>query len=197
MTTLLLVESLVVVIAAPIVGVAATSRRQRLAAAAALLCGAAAWVVSAAALDFGAPVANLQAQVTLAAAALALGSAGAFCASLFRHPLDAAACGVAAALVAGFAAIAAGPLAGDLPLPVLNLALTASPVVAAASAASIDMFRGELLYHLSPIAHRSFDYPAWHASAGLYAACAALLLAARAARVRWGGPVADYRRFCS
>jgi hypothetical protein len=116
----------------------------------------------------------------LAASHAALGAAVIGCAALgaaaracFPNELDAAACSLLTVMAAGFGVFVIGPAAIDLPAAALNLALVASPVVAVASAADIDLFRGDLLYHLSPIAHRQFDYPQWYSAAGLYFVVAA------------------------
>jgi hypothetical protein len=62
-------------------------------------------------------------------------------------------------------------------LALVNAALLASPVVAAASAADIDLLRGDPLYRFSPIAHSQFDYPAWPAACATYAAIAVVCFA--------------------
>ena len=94
------------------------------------------------------------------AAALFLTMVGATCASMFSEPLDAAACAMAIALSVALALFAAGPVLDAIPRWLLDGALILNPLVAVASAASFDLFRTELLYQLSPLAHRHVDYPA-------------------------------------
>ena len=104
----------------------------------------------------------------LCAATLALATGGAFCASVLSDPLDAAACAVGLALVAAAGLLVAGPGVGNLPTVVIDAALQASPIVAVASAADIDILRMDALYRLSPLAHVRFDYPHWQATCGWY-----------------------------
>jgi len=110
--------------------------------------------------------------VTLAVAALAMSTVGAAAGEWLEHPLDAAACALMVCLVAGMGPLAAGPLLDGASTAVVNAALSASPVVAVASAADIDLFRGEPLYRFSPIAHSQFDYPAWPTACLWYVAVA-------------------------
>jgi len=123
----------------------------------------------------------LSAHAILAAAALALATLGAGCARLFREPLDAAACATCVALLTGFAVFASGPVLDDLPRWVLEAALAVNPVVATASSAGIDIFRMDLLYQLSPLAHRQVEYPEFSTTFGAYvlSASAWLVLSAR------------------
>ena len=102
------------------------------------------------------------------AAVIALVAVGAFYRTVFRHVLDAAACALATAFIVGFGVFVIGPAAIALPAAFLDVALLANPLVATAAAADVDLFRGDILYHLSPIAHRQFNYPAWQSAAGLY-----------------------------
>ena len=44
------------------------------------------------------------------------------------------------------------------------------------AAASIDIFRMDLLYQLSPLAHRQVDYPSFTAAFGAYVSVAVVLL---------------------
>jgi hypothetical protein len=106
--------------------------------------------------------------VTLFAAAFALASIGALIASCVPDPLDAAAIGIGAALAAAFGLFAAGPLMSFASTRLVNAALVMSPIVGTASAANLDVLRSDLLYQLSPIAHRRFDYPAWPLASACY-----------------------------
>jgi hypothetical protein len=113
-------------------------------------------------------------QLILAAAAIALVSAGACFRALFSDRLDGAACSLALSLVLTLGVIAAGPAAGDIPTASLNALLGINPLVAAMAAANVDIFRSEPLYRLSPIAHRQFSYPVWSWSAGAFVVMAAI-----------------------
>jgi hypothetical protein len=104
---------------------------------------------------------------------------------VFADVLDAVACSVATSLIVGFGVFVIGPAASELPTRLLNLMLVANPLIATASAANVDLFRGELLYQLSPIAHREFDYPAWYVAATLYCVVAAAASLAAASAHRW------------
>ncbi len=105
---------------------------------------------------------------TLGAAALALASMGVLCRQQLRDPLDAVACGTLLAGLVSFGVLLAGPLIQDLPYGITNVALVASPVVATAASAQIDILRSETFYQISSIAHRRFDYPAWEVATGVY-----------------------------
>ena len=173
--TLLIVEAAVVVAAAPLCGLAMAVRQFRGGGRVAMVCAAIvavslAWTLGSWGLTREAASAALTAHVTLVTAALALGAVGAWCGSTFRDPLDAVACSLALALAAAIGLFAAGPVVADLPTSVVNALLTANPIVATASAANIDLLRTELLYQLSPVAHRRFDYPAWYAAPAWYTA---------------------------
>jgi hypothetical protein len=49
---------------------------------------------------------------------------------------------------------------------VIDLAMTASPLVSMASAAQIDILRIDTLYRISPLAHLHVEYPAWYTAVG-------------------------------
>jgi hypothetical protein len=166
-------EAIVGVIAAPLAGVALASRR-RLATALAGAIGLSLIVHLGAAgtsADSLRSVAILHA--TLGASMCALAALGSCYRAAFADVLDAAICGVATSAVLGFGVFLIGPTAIDLPGPLLSVMLITNPLVAVASATSVDLFRGELLYQLSPIAHRQFQYPAWYWAAALYGFTAA------------------------
>jgi hypothetical protein len=78
------------------------------------------------------------------------------------------------------AVFAAGPVLDGLPRRVLDAALVANPVVATAAGANLDLFRMNLFYQLSPLAHRQVDYPAVAVALAAYTLMAVgmLLLAA-------------------
>jgi len=183
----LLFESLAIVIAAPLAGVAAASRRGQLGVGAAWI--ARRCTVLATTFATSAAVVGLLFQpsvhvtclappyVTMAVAALAMSSVGAAAGEWLDHPLDAAACALMVCLVASLGLVVAGPLVDGISVAVVNAGLLASPVVAVASAADIDVFRGEPLYRFSPIAHSQFEYPAWPMACVCYAAIALVCFA--------------------
>jgi hypothetical protein len=193
-TTALLpiLESAVLVVAAPLCGVALATRRFRGAVPAVALFAVALAISGAATIAWSPSSATtmrlvLTSHATLAVIGLALAAFGAWLGSVCHDPLDAAALGVSAALVAALGLFAAGPLVADLPAAILNAALSANPIVAAASAADVDLLRIDLLYRISPLAHRSFEYPAWYSPLALYGAVLVVSLAAttRAFRKGW------------
>lgn len=106
--------------------------------------------------------------LTLAAAALALAGVGAWCGRMFRHPLDAVACSLAVSLIATSAILVGGPAVAVAPRPIVAAGLLVSPLVTIAAAAGVDLFRTDVLYQVSPLAHVRLEYPAWQAAAGLY-----------------------------
>lgn len=172
---LVLVEALLAVAVAPVVGLAIGSPRVQIA----LLIGFTA---------FASLLHSPAVGVTLGAGAFALAGLGSWCRAVCADRLDAIGVGVLAALSVGFGVFAAGALTAEVSTPFLNWLLLTNPIVAAASAAGVDIFRSALLYELLPIAHREFQYPAWQSSAAIYAcvAVATFLIAARAQRMRAG-----------
>lgn len=189
--TLPIVEAAILVVAAPLCGVAFATRRFRGAvAAAALLIAAlstsALWTIVALGWSRAGATA-LASHTTVGVVGLALAALGGWFGTVCRDALDAAALSVGVALLAAFGILAAGPLAADLPTPLLNAALIASPIVSAASAADVDLLRTDLLYRISPLAHGRFDYPAWFAPVALYGTLLLISLAgtARALRKGW------------
>lgn len=187
-----ILESAVLVVAAPLCGVALAARRFRGAALAAALFAMALLVSAAGTIVLqGSPSAGarlvLVSHVTLAVIGLALAAFGGWVGVSFRDPLDAAAVSAGTALVAALGLFAAGPMAADLPTAVVNAALSANPLVAAASAADVDLLRTDLLYRVSPLAHRSFDYPSWYSPLAVYGTVllVSLVAAARSMRKGW------------
>jgi hypothetical protein len=180
----LIYATLVVAIAAPIAGATIRSR-PTLMLGLAMIVGAS----LAAQLLLPGPVQAIPifaGDLTLAAVGLALAAVGRLLGSLFADPLDAIGSSVviAASLTCGLFAI--GPLASGVPTPLLNLGLLTNPVVAVSASGNVDVFRSELLYQMSPIAHREFDYPTWYAATGFFftVAATASLTAAYAHRRR-------------
>ena len=116
------------------------------------------------------------AHLTLGAVALALAAFGALCGTAFRDPLDAAACSLLIVLVATGGLLVAGASVADVPRPFLEVALAASPLIAIASAAHVDVIRMGVPYQISPLAHIQIDYPSWLAVCLAYLALAACFM---------------------
>jgi hypothetical protein len=123
----------------------------------------------------------LRSHVILWAAALTLATLGAVCAPMFDEPLDAAACAIGIALVVTTPVFVGGPALDSIPRWLVNASLVVNPIVATAASANIDLFRMDLLYRLSPLAHGHIEYPAASTTFAVYVLLAAvsLLLAAR------------------
>jgi hypothetical protein len=165
--TLPILEAAILVVAAPLCGVALATRRFRGAVLAAAmfvlaLLISAGWTMALWNWSTAAMGGVLVSHATLAVIGLALAALGGWFGSTLRDPLDAAAFSSGTALVAALGLFAAGPLAADLPTPIVNAALSASPIVSVASAADVDLLRTDLLYRISPLAHRQFEYPTWY-----------------------------------
>lgn len=123
------------------------------------------------------------AHAAMICAALALAGIGRLAAAWLSDPLDAVGASAAVAAVSAFGLFALGDLALRLPTSIVNAALAASPVVTITSAGSIDILRSELLYQLSPVAHREFAYPTWWTAAALHLGIAAAAVGASAVRI--------------
>jgi hypothetical protein len=175
----LMAEAIAVALLAPAASLVAASRRERgpwaalwpvlLAVATFVAVSAAAAFASRTTTSSGEWRAIAVTHVTLAAAALAFAAMGALCGRLFADALDAAAASGTIALTVTFALLLAGDVAAQLPSEVLDAGLLASPLVAVASAANIDVLRDDTWYRLSPIAHRFFNYPTWYQAAASHA----------------------------
>ena len=105
---------------------------------------------------------------TMFAVAFALAAFGALCAATLIDPLDAAACSLAIVLTAAGGLLVAGASLTDVPLALIDVAVTASPLVAMTASAHIDLSRMAVPYQMSPLAHLQVDYPAWYAACGWY-----------------------------
>jgi len=189
--TLPILEAVVVVVAAPIAGVALCAHRHRVASRAVgvfgfLLVASAVWTMSL----WGWSAAALRivclSHAMLAITGLAFAALGAWCRAALRDPLDAAAVSTGAALVAAFGLFAAGPAIADLPTGIINAALSSNPIVSTASAAGVDLLRTDLLYRLSPLAHRRFEYPSWYSGLALYATLLMIFAAGTTRSLRKG-----------
>jgi hypothetical protein len=92
----------------------------------------------------------------LTASALSLMAFGGLCAVVWADVLDAAACALVGTLVVTTGVLVAGAPVADAPRALIDAALTASPIVAIASAANIDVIRMDVLYQISPLSHVGF-----------------------------------------
>lgn len=116
--------------------------------------------------------------LAMIAGALAFGSFGILCGRVFRHPLDAAAVSLGAALLCTVGILVAGPVAAYAPPLLVDGALLASPLVTIATAARIDILRTDVLYRISPLAHVGTEYVAWPLATAVYFVCTAIFVAA-------------------
>jgi hypothetical protein len=195
----LLYSAVCVVVVAPVAGVAVTAARRKaaergspsgsavddarqLAIATAILCAISA-ALTVLRLGGGAETLSFVAtsHAVLAAATLALAALGALLGTLLRDPLDAAAIALVIAMTAAYGVLVAGAPVGELPAPLLTAALLASPVMAVASAAHVDLVRADIWYQISPLAHVQVEYPTWGAACASYllAGCTAFLAMTR------------------
>lgn len=110
----------------------------------------------------------LSAHLLIWSVSLALLALGAICAALFTHALDAAGVALLLSSGAGFGVLALGPLVAAAPAALVRAWMVASPVLTAASAADIDILRGEFFYRISPLAHSGAAYPGWSAAVSAY-----------------------------
>ena len=180
----IVIEAVLAMCVAPVAAVASLSRTHNYGQwllrffSSVVICGAILGAVARLGFTTAAWTTILEAQFVVASAALAAGALGAFASMMFSDVLDAAGSSLAVTLLCSSGVfLVGGPLA-DVSTGVLNAALLASPIVSAASAADIDLFRSAFLYEHSPVAHRLFAYPSWYAAAGLYLGIAVVMLAA-------------------
>ena len=189
--TLPILEAAILVVAAPICGVALATRRFRGALLAVVLFAlalliSAGWTMALWNWSSAAARSVLVSHATLAVIGLALAALGGWFGSTLRDPLDAAGFSSSTALVAALGLFAAGPLAADLPTGIVNAALAVNPIVASASAADVDLLRTDLLYRISPLAHRRFEYPTWYSPLALYGAVLLVSVVGTARSLRKG-----------
>ena len=131
---------------------------------------------------------------TLAAVAFALAAFGALTATFFHDTLDAAACSLTIALVAAGGLLVAGASVADMPKGLVDFALLASPLVAVASSAHIDLVRMDVLYQISPLAHLGTEYPDWQVAVASYVAAGFVCLGAITVICATSEPMAPRRR---
>jgi hypothetical protein len=191
MVILPIFEAAILVVAAPLCGVALASRRFRDGRRAAalfvtLLAASAAGTLAVGGSSPDAVRGVLLSHATLGVTGFALAALGAWLGSTFRDPLDAAALSTGVALVAALGLFALGPLGSNLSTGIVNAALSASPIVSVAWAADVDLLRIDLLYRISPLAHRQFAYPMWYSPLLLYGTLLLVSLAGTARSLRKG-----------
>lgn len=116
-------------------------------------------------------------RVLLVMTALAAMSLALLASALCRDVHDAAAVTYAGLAALATSAVLAAPLLAlraEMGATITGLLLT-NPIVGMASAVNFDVFRTDLLYRLTPIGQRAFEYPAWQSvsavQAGFAAAC--------------------------
>jgi hypothetical protein len=129
--------------------------------------------------------------------ALAFAAMGAAAAAAIARPLDGAAAAIGAAVMAVTAVFAAGPALDGLPRRVLDGALVANPVVATAAGANLDLFRMNLFYQLSPLAHRQVDYPPVAVALAAYTLMAVGMLLLAAGRLDRTRPTLTLERMAA
>jgi hypothetical protein len=186
-----ILEAAILVVAAPLCGVALASRRFRDSRRAAalfvtLLAASAAGTLAIGGWSRDALPGVLLSHATLVVTGLALAALGGWLGSTFRDPLDAAALSTGVALVAALGLFALGPLGSDLSTGIVNAALSASPIVSVAWAADVDLLRIDLLYRISPLAHRQFTYPVWYSPLLWYGTLLLVSVAGTARSLRKG-----------
>lgn len=186
-----ILEAAILVVAAPLCGVALALRRFRDGRRAAswfvaLLVASAAGTLAVGGWSPDAVRGVLLSHATLGVTGLALAALGAWLGSTFHDPLDAAAFSTGAALVAALGLFALGPLGSDLSTGIVNAALSASPIVSVAWATNVDLLRIELLYRISPLAHRQFEYPVWYSPLLWYGTLLLVSVAGTARSLRKG-----------
>lgn len=125
---------------------------------------------------------------TLAAVTFGLGAFGLYCAAMWRDTLDAAGFGLVLAVLAAGGVLVGGAGVANASPRVLQAALTASPFVAVATAAQIDVVRLETFYQISPLAHMRVDYPSWQSVCGWYLAVGLVCVVGVMRRFMNGGP---------
>src|SRR5207253_2489593 len=131
--------SILLTLTAPVATVAIKSPARLALVLAACLCASAVVMLSVAGTSAFQPIVN--AHIVIAVQMLAFAAIARLARNAFADPLDAVACGLVVAALMTFALFVAGPIPGELPTPWLNAALVMNPLVGAASAASIDLFR--------------------------------------------------------
>ncbi len=191
-TRMLLTEAVLVAVMAPVAGIVSSrqaGRRRAWTIAGPLIAGAVVLVLTSGllALLLQTPFEASElwaSRAMLFAAALALAALGTFCATTFRDVLDSAACAVGVACLVATGVFVAGPGLSEVPAWLLQGALFVNPIVTTAASAHIDIFRTELLYQLSPLAHIQFDYPATGRAFTGYVLIAGVLFAGTAHQVR-------------
>lgn len=118
-------------------------------------------------------------RAVLAAIAAAAAGLARLARRLTRDVHDAAAAVYLVLLAASGGVVFAAPLLARITgAGLIAGLLLANPLVGMASATGFDLMRTDLLYQITPIGQRFFDYPSWQAAATVYTGVAALCTAA-------------------
>ncbi|HVL70182.1 MAG TPA: hypothetical protein VM364_23175 [Vicinamibacterales bacterium] len=156
------------IVAAPLAGAAGTGPRRLVTALGAGLVASFA-AAALAALVSGMPAGMLlRSHLALGAVTTALALVGMAARGVINDTLEAAAAALAVTLALASALLLAGPATDLLGERAIDLGLLANPLIAITSAAGFDLLRTDVLYQLSPIAHRRFTYPDWRLTLAAY-----------------------------
>ena len=117
----------------------------------------------------GGVVAAAAGHAALLISMLTLASLGRLARGVFSNTLAAGLAGLVAAIVITVGPFALGPLLQDAPLSLCRVIFFANPLVNIASAADIDLLHVDVIYRLSPLAHRGVALPAWITACSAYA----------------------------
>lgn len=115
------------------------------------------------------PSAAATGTMALAISAFALVQIGRAIRSMMSDRLGAALIGLLVGIGLTIGPFAAGPLAAPLSLGESTWLLVANPLVTTSSAAGIDFLHLDLIYRISPLAHRGVALPAWTTVSAAYA----------------------------
>lgn len=115
---------------------------------------------------------------------LALHQTGRAFRAAVTDPMLAGLAGIVLGISVTVAPFALGPLMTDLPLGAYNSLLLANPLVTVATASGIDFLHLDLIYRLSPLAHRGVALPAWTTACIGYAVFGGALFGASRLRYR-------------
>lgn len=89
--------------------------------------------------------------------------------AVFGDQMRAALVGLLVAIGITVLPFALGPLVNPLSLRASTWLLAANPLVTVASAAGIDLLHLDVVYRLSPLAHRGVDLPSWTTACSVFA----------------------------
>jgi hypothetical protein len=107
--------------------------------------------------------------VAFLVSAATLAQLGRLLRAAFGDQMQAALLGLLAATTLIVLPFALGALVNPLSLRASTWLLAANPLVTIASAAGIDLLHLDLIYRLSPLAHRGVDLPSWTTASSVFA----------------------------